>query len=181
MTIARIGNVTGHSKSGYSNYRNDHFWLFNQSCVQFGAYPDNGQTIEMTPVDVLARALGALALHPRAGLHVANLQNPARIGQREWFDALSKLGLVAKAEAPGEWQLRLAGQDASSGLALLREFYTGDLSWHDTPVEQAGTIALLAQFDIDLTADYARLIDVYTCYLLGERFFTVKEAALAAT
>ncbi|MDR5818953.1 hypothetical protein [Caballeronia sp. LZ043] len=94
---------------------------------------------------------------------------------------MSKLGLVAKAEAPGEWQLRLAGLDASSGLALLRDFYTGDLSWHDTPVEQAGTIALLAQFDIDLTADYARLIDVYTCYLLGERFFTVKEAALAAT
>lgn len=82
VTIARIGNVTGHSKSGYSNYRNNHFWLFNQSCVQFGAYPDNGQMIEMTPVDVLARALGALALHPRAGLHVANLQNPARIGQR---------------------------------------------------------------------------------------------------
>jgi amino acid adenylation domain-containing protein/thioester reductase-like protein len=174
-TVMRVGNVTGHSRHGYSNYRNNHFWLFAQGCVQLGAYPSNGQTIEMTPVDVLARAICALALHPREGLHVANLQNPSSLGQREWFESLAELGLTASPEGPQEWQKRLASIDASNGLALLRDFYTGDLSWHDMPVDQIGTISRLAQFDESLAIDYGRLIETYVRYLRSEGFLPAGE------
>ncbi|MDR5734437.1 hypothetical protein QCE47_19195 [Caballeronia sp. LZ025] len=84
----------------------------------------------MTPVDVLARALCALcalALHPREGLHVANLHNPECMSQDAWFEALGKEGLRALPEAPEAWKRRLATLDSANGLALLRDFYTGDL------------------------------------------------------
>jgi len=172
-TVARVGNVTGHSESGFSNYEHNHFWLFNQGCVQLGAYPATGQTVEMTPVDVLARALCALALHPREGLSVANLQNPESMGQQEWFEALGRSGLSARPEAPDAWKQRFATIDSANGLALLRDFYTGDLTWHDMPVEQIGTISRLASADVSLSVDYSRLIGVYLRYLRAEGFFAI--------
>ncbi|MFM0135408.1 SDR family oxidoreductase [Caballeronia grimmiae] len=42
-TVVRVGNVTGHAETGYSNYRQNHFWLFNQGCIQLGAYPATGK------------------------------------------------------------------------------------------------------------------------------------------
>nr|WP_160167946.1 non-ribosomal peptide synthetase [Caballeronia insecticola] len=173
-TVARVGNVTGHSESGFSNYEHNHFWLFNQGCVQLGAYPATGQTVEMTPVDVLARALCALALHPREGLSVANLQNPEYMAQREWFEVLGESGLVAMPEAPDAWKQRLATIDSANGLALLRDFYTGDLTWHDMPVEQIGTISRLASADVSLSVDYSRLIGVYLRYLRAEGFLSTE-------
>ncbi|MDR5770279.1 MULTISPECIES: non-ribosomal peptide synthetase [unclassified Caballeronia] len=173
-TVVRVGNVTGHGESGYSNYRHNHFWLFNQGCIQMGAYPATGQPVEMTPVDLLARAVCALALHPRDGLHVANLQNPERIEQAEWFDALARQGLRANPETPEAWKQRLATIDPTNGLALLRDFYTGDLDWHDMPVEQIGTISRLARFDVSLTIDRARLMRVYVRYLRNEGFMPIE-------
>jgi len=169
-TVVRVGNVTGHARTGYSNYRHNHFWLFNQGCIQLGAYPATGQTVEMTPVDLLARALCTLALNPRDGLHVANLQNPECMSQDVWFEALGKQGLRALPEAPEAWKQRLATLDSANGLALLRDFYTGDLTFHDMPVDQIGTIARLAQFDVRLAIDYAQLIRVYVRYLRDEGF-----------
>jgi len=169
-TVVRVGNVTGHAETGYSNYRHNHFWLFNQGCIQLGAYPATGQTVEMTPVDLLARALCALVLNPRDGLHVANLQNPECMSQEAWFEALGKEGLRTLPEAPEAWKQRLATLDSANGLALLRDFYTGDLTFHDMPVDQIGTIARLAQFDVRFAIDYAQLIRVYVRYLRGEGF-----------
>ncbi|KMY85392.1 Non-ribosomal peptide synthase [Candidatus Paraburkholderia calva] len=37
-TVVRVGNVMEHSRTGHSNYRHNHFWLFNQGCIQLGAY-----------------------------------------------------------------------------------------------------------------------------------------------
>jgi thioester reductase-like protein len=73
--IARPGNITGDNSTGFSNFAHHHFWLFNKSCPQLGVYPETAQDVEMTPVDLLADAVIALALHPRAGFHVANLRN----------------------------------------------------------------------------------------------------------
>ncbi|WP_277189292.1 non-ribosomal peptide synthetase [Caballeronia sp. BR00000012568055] len=171
VTVMRVGNVTGNSRTGYSNYAHNHFWLFNQGCLQMEAYPLTGQAIEMTPVDVLASAMCALALHPRDGLQVANLQNPVSIGQREWFESLAALGLHAQPEAPAQWKQRLTTIDSSNGLALLRDFYTGDLTSHDMPVDQIGTISRLAQFDVGIAESYGALIETYVRYLREEGFF----------
>ena len=83
---------------------------------------------------------------------------------------LAEAGLKARPEAPLEWQQRLAGLSASNGLALIRDFYTGDLSGKPLPTEQIGTIAELAKQGVQLTVDYERLVPLYVAYLRAEGF-----------
>ncbi|MFL9907680.1 non-ribosomal peptide synthetase [Paraburkholderia sp. RL17-337-BIB-A] len=163
--IARPGNITGDSRTGFSNFAHNHFWLFNKGCLQLGAYPRTAQEVEMMPVDLLAGAVTAMALHPHAGLRVANLNNPLALSQRQWFAALAACGLRAEPQAAADWQRRLADLDASNGLALIRDFYTGDLSAAPLPVEQIGTLTELARHGVDLTVDYGALIRLYVGYL----------------
>ena len=168
--IARPGNITGHSRTGFSNFAHNHFWLFNKGCLQLGAYPETAQEVEMMPVDLLADAVTAVALHPRAGLRVANLNNPLVLTQRQWFAALAACGLRAEPQPAADWQGRLADLDASNGLALIRDFYTGDLSAAPLPVEQIGTLTELARHGVDLTVDYGALIRLYVGYLRDAGF-----------
>ncbi|MEA3087823.1 MAG: hypothetical protein QOC89_5520, partial [Paraburkholderia sp.] len=168
--IVRPGNITGDSRTGFSNFAHNHFWLFNKGCLQLGAYPKTAQEVEMTPVDLLASAVTAVALYPRTGVRVANLNNPVALTQRQWFDALAVCGLHAEPQAAADWQRRLADLDASNGLALIRDFYTGDLSAVPLPVEQFDTLTELAWHGVDLTVDYGALIRLYVGYLRDAGF-----------
>ncbi|MEZ0604682.1 amino acid adenylation domain-containing protein [Paraburkholderia sp. IW21] len=178
--IARPGNITGDSRTGFSNFAHNHFWLFNKGCLQLGAYPRMAQEVEMMPVDLLAGAVSAVALHPRAGLRVANLNNPIALSQQQWFDALAACGLHAEPQAAADWQRRLADLDASNGLALIRDFYTGDLSAAPLPVEQIGTLTELARYGVDLTVDYSALIRLYVGYLRDAGFLDPVPQAAAS-
>jgi amino acid adenylation domain-containing protein/thioester reductase-like protein len=179
--IARPGNITGNSRTGFSNYRHNHFWLFNRGCLELGAHPDTAQEVEMTPVDLLASAVAALALYPRSELRVANLSNPHALSQRQWFAALAAGGLHAEPQVPADWQRRLASLDASNGLTLIRDFYTGDLSAAPLPVEQRGTLTELAMHGVDLVADYGALIPLYVRYLRAEGFFVPEAEEVASS
>ncbi|MGP8439727.1 amino acid adenylation domain-containing protein [Paraburkholderia fungorum] len=168
--IARPGNITGDSRTGFSNFARNHFWLFTQGCLQLGAYPETAREVEMMPVDQLASAVTAMVLHPRAGIRVANLNNPFALSLRQWFAVLAACGLHAAAQAPADWQRRLAGLDASNGLALIRDFYTGDLSGAPLPVEQIDTLTELARHGVALTTDYGAMIRLYIGYLRDAGF-----------
>lgn len=168
--IARAGNITGSSTSGFSNYEHNHFWLFNKGCLQLGAFPDIAQPVEMTPVDVLARAIAGLALTPRETLLVANLSNPNSLSLRDFFQALGTCGLAAKPEPAAAWQQRLATIGEDNALAQLKGFYEGDLTGGPLPTKQTATLAALAALDIDFASDYEILIPLYVDYLSGEGF-----------
>jgi hypothetical protein len=73
----------------------------------------------------------------------------------------------------------LTGLSSSNGLALIRDFYTGDLSERPLPIEQSGTIAELTKHDVQLTVDYERLIRLYLAYLRAEGFFDETVASVA--
>lgn len=163
--IARPGNITGFSTTGFSNYDHNHFWLFNQGCLQLGAYPELADPVEMTPVDVLARAIAALALAPRPELLVANLSNPQTLSQRAFFQCLADCGCPATGEPPVEWQRRLATIDEHNGVSQIKDFYTGDLSGAALPVEHSVTLAVLAGLGVDYATDYATLLPTYVAYL----------------
>ena len=165
--IARPGNITGSSDSGFSNYEHNHFWLFNQGCLQLGAFPQIQAEVEMTPVDRLAFAITALALAlaPRQGLAVRNLSNPQSMSQSEFFGALSTLGFDIHGEEAKRWQLRLNDLDEQNGLSQIKEFYTGELDGPSFPIEQRETLAELARLDASLAVDYGRLLPLYVAYL----------------
>nr|MBZ4195012.1 thioester reductase domain-containing protein [Candidatus Contendobacter sp.] len=168
--IARPGNITGHSTTGFSNYAHNHFWLFNQGCLQLGAFPAMASPVEMTPVDMLAQAIVALMLAPRTGVLVANLSNPNTLGQQEFFQKLATCGFPAVAEPPADWQPRLTTIGEDNGLSQIKEFYTGDLSGEAPPVEQSATLAALAALGVNYSADYTALIPTYVAYLRREGF-----------
>ncbi len=168
--IARAGNITGSSSSGFSNYANNHFWLFNKGCLQLGAFPDIAETVEMTPADVLARAITGLALKPRDALFVANLTNPNTLSIRAFFETIAACGPAAKPESPAIWQQRLATIDENNGLSPIKGFYEGDLSGEPLPTVQSNTLAALATLGIDFASDYETLIPLYIDYLRREGF-----------
>lgn len=89
---------------------------------------------------------------------------------RRWFSELAKSGLSVLPETPLEWQQRLTGLSPSNGLALIRDFYTGDLSGTPQPIDQIGTKAELTKQDVHLTDNYDRLIPLYLDYLRAQGF-----------
>jgi len=169
--IARPGNITGSSRTGYSNYANNHFWLFTQGCLQLGAYPDIAMPIEMMPVDTLAEAIAGLATAPREGLLVANLSNPDALTLKDFFARLAAAGHTATAEPATTWQQRLSHLSADNGLSQIKDFYTGDLSGEGGPaVDRATTQAALQAAGVDLAADYDALTPLYAAYLTRAGF-----------
>ena len=163
--IARPGNITGSSATGYSNFDRNHFWLFVKGCLQLGAFPDVAMPIEMMPVDRLAAAIVAFCLAPSAGLRVANLANPKTLPLAEFFARLGHCGHPAQREPAAVWQQRLSHLSSDNALTQIKDFYTGDLSGEAPPVEQQKTLAALQAAGVELAADYEALIPLYVGYL----------------
>ncbi len=172
VLIARPGNITGCSRSGFSNYANNHFWLFNKGCLQLGAYPDMDTYVEMTPVDRLAEAIIALALAPEVGVRVANLSNPDTLSLQAFFALLATSGLGAGAESSKDWQKRLQHLDGTNALTQIRDFYSGDLSGRPPRVHHEKTLVALQALGLDTRVEYPALISLYAGYLKSEGFLS---------
>jgi thioester reductase-like protein len=172
--IARPGNITGCSTTGFSNFANNHFWLFVQGCLQLKAFPNMEQSIEMTPVDLLAQAIVALLMNPRnqsqKELVVANLSNPVTLRLKEFFSKVMSCGFDICEVPVSEWQRRLDSVGEGNGLSQIKEFYTGDLSGKSMPVEQSATLAALAAQRVGLNVNYDALIPIYMSYLQKNGF-----------
>lgn len=160
--IARPGNITGDRRTGHSNFEHNHFWLFTKACLQLGAVPDTQAGVEMTPVDVLADAIAALALDGREGLRVANLSNPVSITWPEWLSLVSdRVGASVRTVTPADWQQMLFAADESNALWPLREMYAGDFDAAPLPVERDRTRADLHDAGIDTATTPSDLAPTY--------------------
>ena len=164
--IARPGNITGDSQSGYSNFASNHFWLFVRGCLQLGACPRAPMPVEMTPVDQLARAISAVALDREPGMRVLNLANPRRVPMTDWIVSVAdRLGIDVAIEEPGVWQQRLADLPDDNSLQQIRDFYTGDLAEAGVPVDSAQTTRVLRKLDALPDTEYEELTTRYVDYL----------------
>ncbi len=170
--IARAGNITGDSRTGYSNFDHNHFWLFAKGCVQLGAYPDILTRVEMTPVDCVAANVVGLTLAPTEGLRVANLSNPLAITLPEFFDGVARAGSFAMQRSTAkEWQERLSHIiDEHNALWQIREFYEGDLSGAPMVVDHEETTRCLAAAAVPPSPTLTALIPRYVTYLQREGF-----------
>ena len=170
--IARAGNITGDSHTGFSNFANNHFWLLAKSCVQLGAYPDLPNPVELMPVDLLATQIADLALGKLDGLHVVNLGNPHPLTESEFMDALATSGGYALTrEAAPVWQQRLIDLPDENALKPLVGLYQGDLTVASNPIERERTQQLLNDIGAPSAARPMALIPTYVKYLKGEGFF----------
>eukprot|EP01135_Chromosphaera_perkinsii_P001187 Nk52_evm26s160 gene=Nk52_evmTU26s160 len=103
----RAGNITGHSETGISNASSNHMMLVVKGCMQMNAFPEWArQQLEMTPVDVLAKAMVRLSQKYESSGKMFNMTNPTTISWKEYIGILAscKTGFTPKFVPELEWQ-----------------------------------------------------------------------------
>ncbi|KAA1473026.1 alpha-aminoadipate reductase Lys1p [Dentipellis sp. KUC8613] len=91
--IVRPGYVVGDSQTAVTN-TDDFIWRLVKGCIQLGLIPDINNTVNMVPVDHVARctALAAVAPLPNAALSVLHVQARPLPTYNDFLTVLSKYG-----------------------------------------------------------------------------------------
>ncbi|OBA20684.1 large subunit of L-aminoadipate-semialdehyde dehydrogenase [Metschnikowia bicuspidata var. bicuspidata NRRL YB-4993] len=130
--ITRPGYVTGFSKTGASN-TDDFLLRFLKGCAELGQYPNITNTINMVPVDHVARVVVATALHPpqRDYLSVAHVTGHPRITFNQFVGSMKTYGYNVEREDYPDWRSSLetfvVEESKSSALFPLLHFVLDNL------------------------------------------------------
>lgn len=167
-TIYRLGNVTGDSRTGQTNFEMNHALLLLKSCVQLGVAPLWDMKIEMEPVDLAAAALVALSFDKNAQDGVYNLINPIYTTWKEYIAIVNQEGFDVKLIDPGVWlndYLMPAGEE--NALYPLKALYEGQAEYSEPPKFYCDKSSALMQANgINYPRDYVKLINLYDSYLI---------------
>ncbi|VDB95640.1 unnamed protein product [Peniophora sp. CBMAI 1063] len=106
--IVRPGYVVGDSTSAVTN-TDDFVWRLVKGCVQLGLVPDMVNTINMVPVDHVARCVGVAAVAPgeEARMRVAHVHASPLPTFNGMFDALERHGWSVERCEYVVWRRRL--------------------------------------------------------------------------
>ncbi|CCE61428.1 hypothetical protein TPHA_0A03520 [Tetrapisispora phaffii CBS 4417] len=102
--IVRPGYVTGESKSGFSN-TDDFLLRFVKSSIQLGEIPNIENTVNMVPVDHVARITVATSLNPPSdsGITVTHVTGHPRMKFKDYLFSLRNYGYHVKISEYDEW------------------------------------------------------------------------------
>lgn len=114
--IVRPGYVTGNSSNGSSN-TDDFLLRFLKGVVQLGKIPDIENTVNMVPVDHVARVVTATAFNPpnEKELVVAHVTGHPRILFKDYLYQLKKYGYNVEVQPYSEWKISLEHSVISRG------------------------------------------------------------------
>ncbi|CDO92459.1 unnamed protein product [Kluyveromyces dobzhanskii CBS 2104] len=106
--IVRPGYVTGASSNGSSN-TDDFLLRFLKGVVQLGQIPDISNTVNMVPVDHVARVVTASAFNPPSAneLAVAQVTGHPRILFKDYLYQLKSYGYDVEIQDYADWKLSL--------------------------------------------------------------------------
>jgi L-aminoadipate-semialdehyde dehydrogenase len=105
--IIRPGYVTGDSTTGVTN-TDDFLIRMVKGCAQLGKMPDIYNTINMVPVDHVARVVVACAIFPpRSSLAVAQVTSHPRLRMNEFLATLSVYGYDVEKVDYIPWRIAL--------------------------------------------------------------------------
>ncbi|AAS51573.2 ADL346Wp [Eremothecium gossypii ATCC 10895] len=106
--ILRPGYVTGSPSTGASN-ADDFLLRFLRGCVQLGKIPDIEGTVNMVPVDYVARLATAASFSSSGNTHmmVVNVNAKPRISFRDYLLALKEYGYQVTSVPYDEWSKAL--------------------------------------------------------------------------
>ena len=106
--IVRPGYVTGASSNGSSN-TDDFLLRFLKGVVQLGQIPNISNTVNMVPVDHVARVVTASAFNPpnEHELAVAHVTGHPRILFKDYLYQLKKYGYNVEIQEYADWKLSL--------------------------------------------------------------------------
>ncbi|KAL7266485.1 putative NRPS-like protein biosynthetic cluster [Rhizina undulata] len=105
--IIRPGYITGDSKTGVTN-TDDFLVRMIKGCVQLGQMPDIYNTVNMVPVDHVARVVVACAFNPPATpLAVAHVTGHPRLRFNEFLSTLAVYGYLVEKVDYIPWRMAL--------------------------------------------------------------------------
>ncbi|GEQ66776.1 hypothetical protein JCM33374_g439 [Metschnikowia sp. JCM 33374] len=130
--ITRPGYVTGFSQTGASN-TDDFLLRFLKGCAELGQYPNITNTINMVPVDHVARVVVATALQPPQAdyLSVAHVTGHPRITFNQYVGSMKAYGYNVERTDYPDWRSSLekfvVEESKSSALFPLLHFVLDNL------------------------------------------------------
>lgn len=105
--IVRPGYITGDSVTGVTN-TDDFLIRMVKGCVQLGQMPDIHNTVNMVPVDHVARVVVACAVKPPTSpLSVAQITSHPRLRMNDWLAMLSTYGYAVEKVDYIPWRMAL--------------------------------------------------------------------------
>ncbi|KAL9034362.1 MAG: hypothetical protein Q9214_007078, partial [Letrouitia sp. 1 TL-2023] len=185
--IVRPGYVSGESQSGVTN-TDDFLVRYLKACTQLRAAPSIQNTINMVPVDHVAREVVACALNPSngsdAGVTVGQVTAHPRITFTDFGAALGEYGYDVALVDYEQWKQKVveyveAREEGREELALmpLLHFVTGDLPSNTVApdLDDSNTRAALAEDAAGSTMSAAEgvtveLVGTYLAYLIAIGF-----------
>lgn len=180
-TVVRPGYVFGDSQSGAMN-TDDFLVRMMKGCLQIGSIPNIHNTVNMVPVDHVARVVVASTFHPvaRNDVAVAQVTSHPRIRFHQFLGALQTYGYDVAIEEYRPWRVALekyvVGQAKDNALFPLLHFVLDNLpqSTKAPELDDANAEAAL-RADAQWTggADYSagmgidvKQLGVYLAYLI---------------
>ncbi|TFK71908.1 alpha-aminoadipate reductase Lys1p [Pluteus cervinus] len=175
--IIRPGYIVGDSKSAVTN-TDDFIWRLVKGCVQLGLVPDINNTINMVPVDSVARctALAAVAPLPDAHLSVLHITAQPLPTFNGMLESLALYGYATKKCEYLLWRRKLEQhvmEVQDNALFPLLHFVLDDLptSTKAPELDNTNTRALLDRNSQHLEMTVSEdLMGLYIAWLVGANF-----------
>ncbi|PPQ73836.1 hypothetical protein CVT24_012261 [Panaeolus cyanescens] len=182
--IVRPGYVVGDSTTAVTN-TDDFIWRLVKGCVQLGLVPDINNTINMVPVDHVARATTLAAVAPLPGarqsvLHITARPTPTFNGM---LSSLSTYGFLTTPCEYIIWRRKLEQhvmEVQDNALFPLLHFVLDDLptSTKAPELDDSNTVALLQQSGDKASATVdEETMGLYLAWLIGAGFLPAPSAA----
>jgi amino acid adenylation domain-containing protein/thioester reductase-like protein len=177
INIFRPGNITGDSLKGICSPEKNRALLFIKGCIQIKAAPNWNNLLEMTPVDIVSKAIVTLALKKYDGLMSFNLVNPNSIKWIDYINKLNDIGFDIKLIESKYWVSEYLGKiDTTNAIYPIKDFYKKEplqknciYDYSNLPNLMRTQNALISA-NIIYPYNYAELIKKYMQYLQEIKF-----------
>ncbi|KAG0149583.1 hypothetical protein CROQUDRAFT_88921 [Cronartium quercuum f. sp. fusiforme G11] len=182
-SIIRPAYIVGDSRTGVTN-TDDFLWRLVKGCVQIGAIPDIHNTVNMLPVDEVARCTMLASVRKPTDLKVFHLTARPLPRMNAFLDTLATYGYNVAKEDYLTWRIKLEQSVLGRGpednaLFPLLHFVLNDLpsSTKSAELDDSNTINLLGTDDgeIEMTVK-AEQVGIYLAWLVRVGFLPVPEA-----
>ncbi len=147
VCIYRPGRISGHSQTGFSNYK-DFLFILIRGCIQLGSIPNLNTEYELTPVDYVSQAIVYLSQQKESLNKAFHLINPQPVQWKRLFKWVSSFGYPLEQILYDKWQTRVREVIASSPSNVL---YPLVLLLSQQEIEAQAWNSELLQFDCQNT------------------------------
>jgi amino acid adenylation domain-containing protein/thioester reductase-like protein len=187
--IYRLGMITGHSKTGGSQFGNLICRMI-KGFIQMGTAPDLDMGMVLAPVDYVVEAIAALSDHPETIGQTFHIVSPHRLTFKQFVADINAIGHKVDLEPYDDWYKQLLNQSPDNALIpIVSIFRPGDQP-NNTPIETGTFVAqthdarnaehYLKPYDIESPALTQATLQAYIQYFSRQGFLSIPAAPTPA-